>query len=237
MKKYTTIIALATASLLIANAQTSTVGVSVTANTQVNSTSTRPATSTLKKNLIQEKVRMHASNTEDRKELHTDTHMLLKNATSAEDRKDIKDEAKEKRENMRESNKDDRKELNERFKDLFKNKMSKVIQKLDGADAHLQNALVRINTYIDTYNASSTNTVKISKTSSEFLKLIASAVASHSAVLATHVYASTTISTSTKELAKVSIKAAQDALKTFKADLKVVTKDLIASYDLKAGKK
>ena len=249
MKTYITISAIALGAIMTASAQSGSVETSVKVSPPLMDMKAkqgevrkemhgdRAQIKEERKNLHNERMGMHASNTEERKDLKADTKLRMKNATSSEERHTIMGDAKDKRDGMKASSTEERKELNERSRDLAKSRASLTVQRLSAADERLQSTLVRLNTAIDNYNASTTNTVKISKASPVLAKAIASGVTSHAASVSVSVYASTTIDGTNKEAFKLSVSAAEKALKTFQMDLKAATKDLIATYDLKANKK
>ena len=190
--------------------------------------------------IMNERRDMHASNTKERMDMRMEKHEDMRNATSGEEKRGIMQEMKGKREDMRASNTEERKELKQKSKDIAKERLSTIVNRLDMMDEHLQNALSRINVFIDNHNASSTATGgMISKSSPLLAKAVISGTAAHAAVMNVHVYAnaSTTLDVGTKELAKQSVMTAQEALKTFQVDLKAAVKDMVATYDLKANKK
>jgi hypothetical protein len=184
-----------------------------------------------RKELMGEREDMHASNTQERMEMNADIRMQMKNATSAEERKMIMDNAREERDQMRASNTEERKELNERSRAIVQNRVALIAQRLDAAQNHLQNALTRLTTYVST---------KASGTPSSLTKATASGAASASAIASLQAYASTTITVDNKDSIKSATKTAQDAIKTFQDDLKAaleVIKVDKSMWDLKANKK
>ena len=222
MKKYQVLGLAVMATFAMTAAQDGTMQpVAVSAELRASTTMPRPKMMPpLRKEIKEDRKEMHDQNQEDRKDLRVETRGMLKSATSAEDRKEIRNNQMEKRDDMRASNTEERKEMKERSRDLAKNRVGQVAERFKLVTVHLENALTRTEKFISNKKASST--VDMSAADALLVKAKSSLanVKSGIAGVESMVSASTTLTVENKEAIKVAVKSVQDNIKTFQDDLK-----------------
>jgi hypothetical protein len=243
MKKYQILGVAMLATFAIAGAQEGT-GVSVNLSADVKASTTMPRPKPMppvrqevkemrgemreerqeimgeRKEIMNTRVEMRASNTVERKDLRVETRDMMKNATSVEDRKEVRNNQMEKRGEMRASNTEDRKELNQKSKELAKVKITAIVEKLKLVTSHLEKALTRTETFVANKKASST--VDMSKTEGLLAIAKTSLAKVKTDVAAVEIYANVEVTSDNRDMIRSVVKTAQDSIKSFQDSLKNV---------------
>ncbi len=174
--------------------------------------------------LMDKRIQMRASNTEEREDIRKEMQDRMRNATSPEARKQIVGNMQDRARDMRASNTEERKELREENKQIVKERSNAAIERLGLVAGHFENALTRANNFLSARRASSTAdftkvdaALTVAKSSLEKVKSDIKQVESFKDI---------GVNADNKEAFKNAVKNAQDSIRKLQDDLKNLLNEL-----------